>query len=181
MLREDPPAFPDDERLRLAEMAAVDKELGDCAVQVRAGVGHDAVGPTFARRITAVGDDRVIFHGRIDPHVAKGQEPGMFPRQLVEAGGKSRPEGVEKEIGSVALQEGVIGALQGVDVPDESRTEGEDGTSIETAASVGGGDEDDAADPWLGLEEECLPQDLAGLGWAVEPSGGLGTDRLPKA
>jgi hypothetical protein len=57
MLREDPPALPDDEGMGLAEMAAVDKELGDGAVEVRARVGHDAVGPTFARRITAVGDD----------------------------------------------------------------------------------------------------------------------------
>ena len=96
----------------MAEMAAVDKELGGRAVEVRAGVGHDAVGPPFARRITAVGDDRVIVHRRIDPQVAKGQEPGMFPRQLVDAGGKSLPEGVEKEIGSVALQECRIGPLQ---------------------------------------------------------------------
>ena len=85
----------------LAEMAAVDQELGRRAVEVRAGVGHDAVGPPFARRITAVGDDRVILQRRVDSQVAKGQEPGMFPRQLADAGGKSLPEGLEKEIGFV--------------------------------------------------------------------------------
>jgi hypothetical protein len=72
MLREDPPALPEDEGMGLAEMAAVDKELGGRAVEVRAGVGHDAVGPPFTRRSTAVGDDRVIFHRRIDSQVAKG-------------------------------------------------------------------------------------------------------------
>src|SRR5207249_2268705 len=102
---------PDDEGMGLAEMAAVDEELGARAVEVRAGVGHDAVGPTVARRSTAVDDDRVIFHRRIDPQVAESQEPGMFPRQLVDAGGKSLPERVEKEIGPVAPQECRIGAL----------------------------------------------------------------------
>ena len=66
-------------------------------------------------------------------------------------------------------------------MPDESRAERVDGAPIETAAPVGGGDEDDAADPWQGLEEECLTQELAGLGRAVEPIGGLGTDGLPEA
>src|SRR5947208_7119717 len=41
MLREDPPALPDDERVGLAEMAAVDQELRARAIEVRAGVGHD--------------------------------------------------------------------------------------------------------------------------------------------
>src|SRR5262249_56941207 len=70
MLREDPPALPDDEGMVLTEMTAVDQELGGRAVEVRAGVGHDAVGPPGAGRITAVGDDRVILRRRLDPHVA---------------------------------------------------------------------------------------------------------------
>ena len=181
MLRQDPPALPDDEGMILAEMAAVDQQLGGRAVEVRAGVGHDAVGPAVARWITAVGDDRVILHRRVDPQVAKGQEPGMFPRQLVDAGGKPFPEGVEEEIGSVTREDRLIGALQGVYMPDESRAERVDRAPIETAAPVGGGDEDDAADPWQRLEEEGATQELAGLGRAVEPIGGPGTDGLPEA
>jgi hypothetical protein len=72
----------------------------------------------------------------------------VFPRQLVDAGGEPLPEGVEKEIGSVALQECRIGVLQGVPVPDESRAECVEGAPIDTAAPVGGGDEDEATDPW---------------------------------
>ena len=60
MLRQDPPALPDDEGVGLAEMAAADQELGARAVEVCAGVGHDAVGPAFAWRIAEVGDDRVV-------------------------------------------------------------------------------------------------------------------------
>ena len=164
MLREDPPALSDDERMGLAEMAAVDKELGGRAIEVRAGVGHDAVGPTFARRITEVGDDRVIVHRRIDPQVAKGQELGMFPRQFVDAGGKSLPEGVEKEIGSVALQECRMRPLHEVHMSDESCAERVDGAPINAAAPVRRGDEDDAADPRQGLEEEGLTQEFAGFG-----------------
>ena len=67
MLRKDSRDLPDDEGMGLAEMAAVDEQLGGRSVEVRAGVGHDAVGPTLARRITAVGDDRVILDRRIDP------------------------------------------------------------------------------------------------------------------
>jgi hypothetical protein len=59
MLREEPPALPDDEGLGLAEMAAVHKQLGGRGVEVRAGVGHDAVGPPVTRRITAVGADMI--------------------------------------------------------------------------------------------------------------------------
>jgi len=165
----------------LAEMAAVDQQLGGRAVEVRAGVGHHAVGPHRARRITAVGDDRVIRNRRIDPRVAQGQEQGMVPRQLVDAGGKPLPEGVTEEIGPVARQEGRISPLQGVPMPDEPRAERADGASIETAAPVGGGDEDEAADPGQRLEEEGLAQALAGLGRAVEPIGGLGADGLPEA
>jgi hypothetical protein len=181
MLREDPLALWDDEGMVLAEMAAVDQQLGGRAVEVRAGVGHDAIGPPGARRITAVGDDRVILRRRIDPHVAKGQEQGMVPRQLVDAGGKPVPVGVEEEIGSVARQEGRMSPLHGVPMPDESRAERVDGTPIETAPPVGGGDEDEAAHPGQRLEEEGLAQALAGLGRAVEPIGGLGADGLPEA
>jgi hypothetical protein len=118
MLREDPPALPEDEGMILAEMALVDQQLGGHPLEVRACVGHDAIGPPGARRITQVGDDRVILRRSIDSRVAKGQEQGMVPHQLVEAGGKPLPEGIEEEIGSVARQEGRISALQRVPMPE---------------------------------------------------------------
>ena len=111
MLRKDSTDLPDDEGMGLAEVAAVDQELRARAIEVRAGVGHHAVGPPGARRITAVGDDRVILHRRIDPRVAQGQEQGMVPRQLVDAGGKPRPEGVTEEIGPVARQQPLVNLL----------------------------------------------------------------------
>jgi hypothetical protein len=145
MLAEDPPALPDGERMVLAEMAAIDQQLGGHAFDVRAGVGHDAIGPPGAPWITAVGDDRVIVHRRIDPRVPTGQEQGMVPRQLVDAGGKPVPEGVEEEVGPVARQEGRMSPLQGIPVPDESRRERADGARIEAAAPMGGGDPVDLA------------------------------------
>lgn len=54
------------------------------------------------------------------------------------------------------------------------------GALIEAAAPVGCGDEDDAADPWNGLEEDRPPQHLAGLGRAIESRGGMVTDALPE-
>jgi hypothetical protein len=45
MLRKDSPDLPDDEGVGLAEMAAVDQELRARAIEVRAGVRHDTVGP----------------------------------------------------------------------------------------------------------------------------------------
>ena len=60
MLRKDSPDLPDDERVGLAEMAAVDQELRARAIEVRAGVGHDPVGPACEGRIAVVGDDRVV-------------------------------------------------------------------------------------------------------------------------
>src|SRR5262249_57510129 len=116
--------------------------------------GEEGGGERGGGRITAVGDDRVILHRRIYPRVAKGQEQGMVPGQLVNAGGKPLPEGVEEEIGPVARQEGRISPLQGVPMPDESRAKGADGTPIETAAPVGGGDEDEATCAGQRLEEE---------------------------
>ena len=80
----------------LAEVAAVDQELGVRAVKVGAGIGHDAVGPVVARRIAEVGDDRVVRHRRVDPQVAEGEQLRMFPRQLVDAGGKPFPKDVRK-------------------------------------------------------------------------------------
>ena len=67
----------------------------------------------------------------------------------------------------------LIGALQGVRMSDESRAERVDGAPIESAAPVGGGDEDDAADPRNGLEKDRLSQHLAGLGRATESCGRL--------
>jgi hypothetical protein len=66
MLRKDSPDLPDDKRVGLAEMAAVDQELRARAIEVRAGVGHDTVSPVYEGRITEVGDDRVVRHPRVD-------------------------------------------------------------------------------------------------------------------
>jgi len=46
----------------LAEMAAVDQELGARAIEVRAGVRHDTVGPACEGRTAEVGEpDRPVF------------------------------------------------------------------------------------------------------------------------
>ena len=104
----------------------------------------------------------------------------MVPSQLVDAGGKPFPEGVDEEIGPVTRQERLIVAPQRVRMPHQACAERVDGAPVEAAASVGGGDEDDAADLRNGLEEECLSQHLACLGRADEPIGGLSTEGLPE-
>ena len=59
MLRKDSPDLPDDARVGLAQMAAVNQELRARALEVRAGVGHDTVGPVYEGRIAE--DDSLPF------------------------------------------------------------------------------------------------------------------------
>ena len=108
MLREDSPDLPDDEGVGLAEMAAVDYEFRARSIEVRAGVGHDTVGPACEGRIAEVGDDRVVRHPRVDAQRDQRLEFGGLPGQLIDARGQALAERGREELSPVARQQSLV-------------------------------------------------------------------------
>ena len=180
MLREDSPDLPDDEGVGLAEMAAVDQEFRARAIEVRAGVGHDTVGPACEGRIAEVGDDRVVRHPRVDAQRDQRLEFGMLPGQLIDARGQPPAEHGREEGGPVARQQPLVNLLQWVRQPTEPPPNSADDPSIEPTAPVWCRDEDQPPDLGLGLEEHHLAQQVAVLGRADELFERLGAAELPE-
>jgi len=91
----------------LAEMAAVDQGGGKLffrarAIEVRAGVGHDTVGPNARGEIAEVGDDRVLRHPGSMPNATQRLEVGVTPRPILIMRGAGSCERGRAEISPVA-------------------------------------------------------------------------------
>ncbi len=164
-----------------------DGEFGDCAVEVGAGVGDDAVagfGEGFAWFADA--DDGVVGDG--DGALVHGFEDWVARGEVLDGAAAEVFEGEEFGVEDIAGGACDVGdeLVDADGALDEAGEGGDDAHVGDFAAAVGDGDEDDAGDVGCGFEEEVFLDGAFGggggeefFGWggevgAVEVVAGVG-------